>query len=92
MNILNFILSWCGCLLLLFGLKLIGDKKKVGFYVALIAEAMWIVWGALTGSYALVVMSVAITLMYMRAILEWGKAEAKLDNKECCLKEEDNLG
>jgi hypothetical protein len=70
----NLILSWGGCLLLLVGLKLIGDKKKNGFYVAMIAEAMWIAWGLLTGSYALVVMSLAIMVMYVRAVWSWGKS------------------
>jgi hypothetical protein len=69
-------LSWAGCLLLLYGLKLIGDKRLAGFYVAVVAELLWIVWGALTGSWALVVMSVWIIGMYVRAIWLWRKAEA----------------
>jgi hypothetical protein len=68
------ILSWGGCALLLVALQLIGDKRKVGFYVALVAEAMWIAWGAITGSFALVVMSIAIMIMYVRAIRAWGKS------------------
>jgi hypothetical protein len=69
------ILSWGGCLLLLLGLKWIGDKKRIGFYVAMVAELMWIVWGLLTHSYALVAMSVAIMAMYVRAVLSWSKDE-----------------
>lgn len=75
-TILSYIpgfLSWGGCLGILLGLKLIGDKKLSGFYVALVAEAMWIVWGVWTQSYALVVMSAAITAMYIRAIHQWKK-------------------
>lgn len=71
----NLILSWGGCILLLLGLKWIGDKKKTGFYVAMVAEAMWIAWGLLTHSYALVVMSLAIMAMYVRAVWSWGKDE-----------------
>lgn len=92
-NMLNTILSWGGCALLLVGLKLIGDKKKFGFYVALVAEVMWIIWGLLTGSYALVAMSAAITVMYIRAISQWGKAEQLTTNEEeIKIVEEDNLG
>ena len=76
MDLICNILSWGGCALLLLGLKLIGDKKQFGFYVASVAEIMWIVWGLLTSSYALVVMSLAILVMYIRAIRSWGKDEA----------------
>ena len=64
-------LSWGGCILLLWGLKLIGEKKLSGFYIALVAEAMWIVWGFMTHSYALVVMSSVISAMYLRGIRLW---------------------
>jgi len=77
MNYLIHCLSWAGCFGLLYGLKLIGDKKLTGFYVALVAELLWIAWGALTGSWALIVMSVWIVGMYVRAILLWSKVEAK---------------
>ncbi len=76
MNYLQEALSWGGCLLLLYGLKMIGDKKLAGFYVALIAEAMWIAWGFMTHSSALVIMSLAIMVMYVRAIAAWKKDEA----------------
>jgi len=69
------LLSWAGCIFLLYGLKLIGDKKRLGFYIALWAEFLWIVWGLITHAHALVAMSVVITLMYVRAIWLWGKDE-----------------
>ncbi len=72
-SILSFILSWGGCLLLLLGLKLIGDKKISGFYIALIAEALWIIWGIFAGAWALVVMSIVLSVMYARAIYLWKK-------------------
>lgn len=74
MMYLNEILSWGGCALLLLGLKFIGDKKLYGFYVATGAELLWIVWGLRTHAFALVAMSLAITLMYVRAIWQWKKA------------------
>lgn len=92
MDLLNSVLSWGGCALLLIGLKLIGDKMKIGFYVALVAEAMWIIWGVLTGSYALVAMSAAITVMYVRAIRQWGKDETQEAAKDVELRAEDSLG
>ena len=67
------VLSWGGCLLLLYGLKLIGDKKLSGFYVALAAELLWIAWGVLDKAWALVAMSVWIVGMYVRAIWLWQK-------------------
>lgn len=70
------LLSWAACLLLLFGLKLIGDKRIGGFYVAMGAEILWIGWGALSQAYAIVFMSLAICLMYVRAIAEWKKSQS----------------
>jgi hypothetical protein len=67
------VLSWGGCVLLLWGLKLIGDKKLKGFYVATVAEFLWIAWGLMTHSWALVVMSLWIVGMYVRAIWLWRK-------------------
>jgi hypothetical protein len=68
-------LSWGSCVLLLIGLHLIGDKQRIGFFVALLAEFGWIAWGALTGAWALVGMSAAISIMYVRALRKW-KAES----------------
>jgi hypothetical protein len=68
------VLSWVGCFTLLYGLKLIGDKKLSGFYVALVAEALWIAWGAMTHAWALILMSAWIIGMYVRAIWLWRKA------------------
>jgi hypothetical protein len=67
------VLSWGGCALLLWGLKLIGDKKLSGFYVATVAELLWIAWGLMTHSWALIVMSLAIVAVYVRAIRLWQK-------------------
>lgn len=71
------LLSWIGCAFLLFGLKLIGDKKLSGFYVALVGEFLWIAWGVIDKAWALVAMSVVISLMYGRAIASWKKAAAQ---------------
>lgn len=71
------ILSWLGCALLLYGLKLIGDKKRAGFWVALAGEMLWIVWGIIGGAWALVAMSIVISVMYVRAIWAWKKSESQ---------------
>lgn len=78
MNVTTF-LSWVGCVLLLYGLKLIGDKKRSGFWVALVGEALWIAWGIIDHAWALVAMSVVISVMYLRAIWAWGKNEDNQD-------------
>jgi hypothetical protein len=75
MMTLATLLSWGGCALLLIGLKLIGDKRASGFWVALVAEAMWIAWGVTTGAWALVAMSAVIMAMYVRALVLWKAGE-----------------
>ena len=77
MDLLASFLSWGGCFFLLIGLKLIGEKEISGFYVALVAEIMWITWGLMTASYALVAMSAVITVMYARAIFLWKEPPAE---------------
>jgi hypothetical protein len=68
------VLSWSACFLLLVGLELIGRKKISGFFVAFIAEILWIWWAARTGAHAMVVMSGVICVMYLRAIWNWRKS------------------
>ena len=70
------VVSWAGCILLLLGLKSIGEKNLSGFYLALFAEVLWIAWGAVTHAYALVAMSIAIVGMYVRAIVLWKRETA----------------
>lgn len=70
-------ISWIGCALLLWGLRMIGDKKRLGFFVASAGEVLWIVWGFLTGAHALIAMSLAILYMYIRAIWLWQKDASK---------------
>lgn len=67
-------ISWIAGAVLLYGLKLIGEKRLVGLYVALAAEVLWIVWGLATGAGALVAMSLVICVMYVRAIRLWGQS------------------
>jgi hypothetical protein len=70
------ILSWSGCILLLYGLKLIGEKKIYGFYITFTAEALWVIWGIMNHSWAVVVMSLCIMAMYIRSIYLWRKAKS----------------
>ena len=70
-SLLFSLISWVGAILLVVGIKLIGDKKISGFYLATFAEVLWIVWGIFTGSWALVVMSAVFIIMYARAVYKW---------------------
>jgi nicotinamide riboside transporter PnuC len=71
------IISWLGCIILLLALELVARKRIEGFFIAIVAEALWIYWGVQTKAYALVAMSVAIVLMYFRAIYAWNKTRTK---------------
>lgn len=65
------IISWVAVVVLLYGLKLIGDKRTSGFYVAIVAEVLWAIWGCMTHSLAVIFVSVYVTVMYVRAIMKW---------------------
>lgn len=70
----NTYLSWTACVLLLIGLKLVGDKKSAGLFVAAASEALWVAWGVMTHSMAIVAMGICLICMYVRAIQKWMSA------------------
>ena len=65
------LISIVAAVVLLYGLKLIGDKNKLGFYVAAAAEVLWIFWGVCTESWALTGLSAVLLAMYVRNVWAW---------------------
>ena len=49
-------------------------RRKVGFWVFLISNAMWVGWGFHTGAWALVVLQFALAALNVRGMAEARKA------------------
>lgn len=70
------VISWAAGICLLYGIKLIGDKKSTGFFFGIVGEIVWIVWALFTPhSSALIMMSLAFIMMYVRGVVMWRKDE-----------------
>jgi hypothetical protein len=55
------------------GLYLIGSKKKFGFVVASIGNALWVVLGIIVQSSGLIFANIVIVILYIRGFLRWKK-------------------
>jgi hypothetical protein len=73
----NDLLSWGGIVLLLTGMKLIGEKRFSGFIVSIASRILWLIWAYRFHATALVVMNVAMVLAYFRNIFLWQREKKK---------------
>lgn len=48
-------------------------RRKVGFWVFLSSNVLWIIWGLHAGAYALVVLQIGLALMNRRGMLKNSK-------------------
>ena len=52
-------------------------RRKTGFWVFLISNLMWVVWGLHTSAFALVVLQFALAALNIRGMREARKARAQ---------------
>jgi hypothetical protein len=45
-------------------------RRKSGFWVFLSSNALWVIWGASTGAYGLVVLQLGLAVMNTRGMLK----------------------
>jgi hypothetical protein len=41
-------------------------RRKIGFWIFLLSNALWVIWGAYAHAYALIVLQVCLALMNIR--------------------------
>lgn len=78
------ILEWVGSLLLLCGGYFIARKKRFGFYIAAVANSIFILFGLLTAQYGIATLSVGFLIISIVGIRTWKQEDKdmKEDNEE----------
>ncbi len=63
-------LQWPAMVVTIFASWLVGSKAKkkreTGFWVFLVSNALWVVWGWSDGAYALIVMQIGLATLNIR--------------------------
>lgn len=52
-------------------------RRKLGFWIFLASNALWVAWGLHTGGYALVVLQFALAALNIRGMIEARKARQR---------------
>lgn len=69
MNILDAI-QWPAMIVTVIAAWLVGSQKKTkrnwGFWLFLVSNVLWIVWGVYDGAYALILLQVSLAFMNIR--------------------------
>lgn len=52
-------------------------RRKIGFWVFIASNLMWVVWGFHTAAYALVTLQFALAALNIRGMIEARKAKAE---------------
>ncbi|NNE66107.1 MAG: PnuC protein [Pyrinomonadaceae bacterium] len=72
MNPLEFYgIDWLATSCGLLGVYLLGNQNKYGFVVFMVASASWIVFGSITGSYAVIIGSMIFLILHARGLYKW---------------------
>ena len=67
------LVSYVLCFILLYAIKLIGDKKIQGFYLGIATEVGWTLYGVWIHTPGLCILSIMIAGIYLRNVREWKK-------------------
>lgn len=68
-----FGIDWLAMVLTLWAVWDIGNKKKSGFILMIIANICWVVLGYLTESLAMALSNLILMCLNVRAIVKWSK-------------------
>ena len=71
---IDWLATACG----LSGAYLLGNQNKVGFMAFMFTSVCWIVFGFLSGSYAVIVGSTIFLILHTRGLYKWIKKEADM--------------
>jgi len=70
---IDWLATACGLL----GVYLLGNQNKFGFVVFMFASLSWIVFGSITGSYAVIIGSTIFLVLHARGLYKWVRQEAQ---------------
>jgi hypothetical protein len=64
------LLQWPAMLITVIAAYLVGSqsKREAGFWVFLLSNALWVIWGAHDGAYAFIVLQVSLGALNIRGV------------------------
>lgn len=72
------LIQWPAFLASLAAAYLVGSnaarKRNVGFWVFLLSNVLWVVWGAHSGAWALIALQVGLAILNVRGLFKTDKA------------------
>lgn len=71
-------IDWIATVTGLLGAYFLGNQNKVGFMVFMFTSICWVIFGFLSGSYAVIVGSSIFFLLHTRGLVKWIKKEAEV--------------
>ncbi len=66
-------LDWVASLLTLLGMIYIGNKKRIGFIIAIVSNIIWIIFAIKMHSDGMVFLNIILAVIYIRSYIQWGK-------------------
>ncbi|RZI56995.1 MAG: hypothetical protein EOP37_22115 [Rubrivivax sp.] len=76
-------LQWPAMVVTLVAAWLVGGRsarrRSLGFWVFVISNVLWCIWGAFTGSYALIVLQVGLFVLNLRGVRKNDDSDASND-------------
>lgn len=67
-------LSWCLFAFTVTNLWLVGNKRREGFLVGLVAQPLWLAFDLYVGAYGLMPLAIVLGWLYVRGYRNWGRA------------------
>lgn len=67
------LIGWTGSSFLFTGLYLVGNKNIKGFYLCLLANALYLWQSILLNMSSLIVLDIVTSILYIRSIIQWKK-------------------
>jgi len=71
-------IDWLATAAGLSGVYLLGNKRKLGFILFMLASTSWAIFGVMTGSIAMTLGSMIFFTMHLRGFLAWRRDERNL--------------
>jgi nicotinamide riboside transporter PnuC len=71
-------IDWLATAAGLSGVYLLGNKRKLGFILFMVASTSWAIFGLMTGSIAMTLGSMIFFTMHLRGFLAWRRDERNL--------------
>lgn len=73
------LLPWATSAGTLLGMWLVSQKRSVGWIVGLVNQVLWVTFAVVYGAWGLLPLTVALIVIYSRALFRWREDERIVD-------------